>query len=58
MSTDLFVDEESFAKSLGDLYIYELTATDEKDLQLGFLFGGLGGDSVPAQGVPEAANQT
>ena len=39
VSTDLFVDEESFAKSLGDLYIYELTETDEKDLQLGFLFG-------------------
>lgn len=36
--SDLFVDEESFAKSLGDLYIYELTATDKKDLQLGFLF--------------------
>lgn len=23
VSTDLFVDEDSFAKSLGDLYIYE-----------------------------------
>jgi len=39
VSTDLFVDEESFAKSLADLYIYELTATDKKRLQLGFLFG-------------------
>ena len=38
VSSDLFVEEESFAKSLGDLYIYELTATDEKGLQLGFLF--------------------
>jgi hypothetical protein len=36
--SDLFVDEELFAKSLSDLYIYELTATDRKGLQLGFLF--------------------
>lgn len=38
VSTDLFVEEQSYAKSLGDLYIYELTAIDQKDLQLGFLF--------------------
>ncbi len=37
VNSDLFVQEESFAKSLGDLYIYELTATDENALQLGFL---------------------
>jgi hypothetical protein len=36
--SDLFVDAESFAKSLGDLYIYELTATARKGFQLGFLF--------------------
>lgn len=36
--SDLFVEEQSFAKSLGDLYIYELTATSKKVLQLGFLF--------------------
>ncbi|HWN10254.1 MAG TPA: hypothetical protein VNO50_13470 [Pyrinomonadaceae bacterium] len=38
ISTDLFVEKESFAKSLGDLYIYELVAINEKLLQLGFLF--------------------
>jgi hypothetical protein len=36
--SDLFVYEGSFAKSLGDVYIYELTASDDKGLQLGFLF--------------------
>jgi len=38
VSTDLFIEEGSFAKSLGDLYIYELVAIDEQILQLGFLF--------------------
>lgn len=38
INCDLFVEAESYAKSLGDLYIYELTAFDEKLLQLGFLF--------------------
>ena len=38
VNTDLFVAEGAFAKSLGDLYIYELVAIDEKLLQLGFLF--------------------
>ncbi len=37
LSCDLFVDEESYAKSIGDLYTYELTA-DGDDLQLGLLF--------------------
>jgi hypothetical protein len=35
---DLFVDEESYAKSIGDLYTYELTEIDKDTLQLGFLF--------------------
>jgi hypothetical protein len=35
---DLFVEPSSFAKSLGDLYIYELTASNSKLLELGFLF--------------------
>jgi hypothetical protein len=38
VSSQLFVDEQLFAKSLGDLYIYELTAIDDQGLQLGFLF--------------------
>jgi len=38
VSTDLFIEEQSYAKSLGDLYIYELTALDQNILQLGFLF--------------------
>ena len=38
LTTDLLVDQDSFAKSLGDLYIYELTANHDKRLQLGFLF--------------------
>ncbi len=38
VSTDLFVEEGSFSNNLGDLYIYELVAIDEKLLQLGFLF--------------------
>jgi hypothetical protein len=36
--SDLFNDEELPAKSLGDLYIYELTATDSRGLQPGLLF--------------------
>jgi hypothetical protein len=38
VQTDLFIDEELFAKSLGDLYLLELTETADKDLQLAFLF--------------------
>ena len=38
VSMDLFIEEGSFAKSLGDLYIYELAAIDEQILQVGFLF--------------------
>ena len=34
--SDLFGHEESFAKSLGDLYIYELTTTDEKPYNSAF----------------------
>jgi hypothetical protein len=47
VTSDLFAGEQSFAKSLGDLYIYELTAIDEKGLQLGFLFAS--GASVVVQ---------
>ena len=38
VTTDLVVDQQSFAKSLGDLLIYEFTATKDARLQLGFLF--------------------
>ena len=38
LRADLFVQEESFARSLGDLYAYELTSPDEENLQLGLLF--------------------
>ena len=38
VETDLFIDEGLFTKSLGDLYLLELTETKDKDLQLGFLF--------------------
>ena len=38
MYTDLFIDDFLFSKSLGDLYKLELTETDDKNLQLGFLF--------------------
>ncbi len=38
VSSDLFIEEESYAKSIGDLYLYELTAVDKDRLQLGFLF--------------------
>lgn len=37
-NSDLMVEKQSYAKSLGDLYIYELTAADDNRLQLGFLF--------------------
>ncbi len=37
LTCDLLVDDESYAKSIGDLYTYELTAVDD-DLQLGLLF--------------------
>ena len=36
--TDFSVDEFLAAKSLGDLYLCELTAPDKQTLQLGFLF--------------------
>ena len=38
VSSDLFIDDSLFAKSLGDLYLCELTETRKKELQLGFLF--------------------
>jgi hypothetical protein len=36
--SDLLVEEWTYAKSLGDLYIYELISADKDHLQLGFLF--------------------
>jgi hypothetical protein len=36
--SDLFIKEDSFAKSIGDLYCNELTQTDKDTLELGFLF--------------------
>ena len=38
VQTDLFIEGESYAKSIDDLFIYELTAEDKNTLQLGFLF--------------------
>ncbi len=38
VQSDLFIDEEKYAKSIGDLFTYELTAVDKDSLQLGFLF--------------------
>lgn len=38
IQSDLFIDEDLFAKSLGDVFIYELTEIDKENLQLGFLF--------------------
>lgn len=38
IQSDLFVDEEMVAQSIGDLYTYELTEVDKETLQLGFLF--------------------
>jgi len=35
---DLFIEEDSYAKSIGDLFTYELTIADTDNLQLGFLF--------------------
>ena len=35
---DLFIDKQSFAESLGDLYIYELSDGGNDRLRLGFLF--------------------
>jgi hypothetical protein len=37
-SGDLFRSEDSYAGSIGDLYTYELTAANSRELQLGFLF--------------------
>lgn len=36
--SDLFVEKESYARSVGDLYIYELTDAGNDRLRLGFLF--------------------
>jgi len=35
---DIFTEDNRHAKSIGDLYIYELTAADKDQLRLGFLF--------------------
>jgi hypothetical protein len=37
-TSDLFFENDRFAKSVGDLYLCELTAASDEDLQLGFLF--------------------
>jgi len=36
--SDIFIEECPYSKSIGDLYLYELTAGDQDLLQLGFLF--------------------
>jgi hypothetical protein len=46
LKCDLFVEKESYAKSIGDLYIYELTTAGD-ELQLGLLFAS--GASIVAQ---------
>ena len=38
VQSDLFSYEESVSENLGDLYLVELTASEGKKLQLGFLF--------------------
>jgi hypothetical protein len=38
VQSNLFVENGSASKSIGDLFTYELTATDSDILQLGFLF--------------------
>lgn len=38
LETNLFIEEKLYAKSIGDLFTYELTAVNEDILQLGFLF--------------------
>jgi len=38
VQSDLFSYEESISEDLGDLYLLELTASEGKKLQLGFLF--------------------
>jgi len=38
VSGDIFIEEESYAGSIGDLFTYELTEADNNNLQLGFLF--------------------
>jgi len=48
LSCNLFVEKESHARSIGDLYIYELTAVGD-ELQLGLLFAS--GASIVAQFV-------
>jgi len=47
LQNDLVIEEDSYAKSIGDLFTYELTAVDEIHLQLGFLFAS--GSSVIIQ---------
>lgn len=47
VKADLFVEKNSYAKSIGDLFTYELTAVNEDILQLGFLFAS--GASVTVQ---------
>jgi hypothetical protein len=38
IETDLFIEESLYAKSIGDLFTYELTGVNESLLQLSFLF--------------------
>ena len=38
VQADLYVEEDRYAKRIGDLFTYELTAVDEARLQLGLLF--------------------
>lgn len=38
VQSDLYLDVSPYAKSIGDLFIYELTSPDTDSLQLGFLF--------------------
>lgn len=44
---DLFVEEDRHAKSVGDLYLCEISAVDKDSLQLGFLFAS--GSSIVVQ---------
>jgi hypothetical protein len=44
---DLFVKEDMHAKSIGDLYLCEISAVDKDSLQLGFLFAS--GSMIVAQ---------
>ena len=44
---DLFIEENLYAKSIGDLFTYELTEVNKDILQLGFLFAS--GASITVQ---------